>query len=56
MKRLHFLTQPSLRDYWVFGDEAPNAEALGYCPESLRDEREILVALDETSRPFMNTR
>src|SRR6516164_9693255 len=46
-----FTTQPSLRDYWVFDDEAPNAEALGYCQESLRDEDEILVALDVSSPP-----
>ena len=35
----------------LHGHRAPNAEALGYCQRSLRDNtREILVALGEDAR------
>ena len=49
MKLPHSRLRPSLRDFLAPVFSTPNAEALGYCRTSLRDEREILAELDEVS-------
>src|SRR6266702_1748948 len=40
------MPQPSLRDWTAISLVLPNVETLGYCRASLRDEEQILVALD----------
>ena len=42
------IPQPSLRDWTTTALVLPNVETLGYYRASLRDEEQILVALDST--------
>ena len=40
------IPQPSRRDWTIISLVLPNVETLGYCRASLRDEEQILVALE----------